>query len=402
MSPVAGRETGDFTDAIHADGRDAPTATGEAGDLMQRTVTDDSEAGAVPPRKHSNRRRVIQSVFSAVLVVAIFFFVLPKVADFSKVWRHIREMSGLEVGTLALAALWNLCTYWFVWVACLPGLKLRQAAVASEASTAVANTVPGGSYIAIGVTYSMFHSWGFRRSLVTLALLISGIWNNFAKLAIPVVALAALAVQGQVTAGRLIAAAIGVGALGASIVIFALALRTDAAAARIGNWAAGVASVFLRLVRRPPATGWDIAVTRFRQKTIGLLRSRWHFLTLATLVSHLSLYLVLLLTLRHVGVSNSEVNWAEVLAVFAFARLVTAIPLTPGGLGVMELALIGGMVAAGGPRPEVVAAVLVYRVLTYLLPIPLGVLCYLFWRRNRSWRRSPEPSVAGQPAVAVS
>jgi putative heme transporter len=40
---------------------------------------------------------------------------------------------------------------------------------------------------------------------------------------------------------------------------------------------------------------------------------------------------VLLVTLRHVGVSDVEVSWAEVLAVFAFARLATAIPLTPGG-----------------------------------------------------------------------
>ncbi|MGH9277885.1 MAG: hypothetical protein ACRD12_07235 [Acidimicrobiales bacterium] len=46
------------------------------------------------------------------------------------------------------------------------------------------------------------------------------------------------------------------------------------------------------------------------------------------------------------------------LAVFAFARLVTAIPLTPGGVGVMELALIGGLVTAGGERAAVVAAVL--------------------------------------------
>lgn len=58
-------------------------------------------------------------------------------------------------------------------------------------------------------------------------------------------------------------------------------------------------------------------------------------LTLATLVSHLSLFLVLLLALRHIGVSNREVSWAEALAVFAFARLVTAIPITPGGIGIV-------------------------------------------------------------------
>jgi uncharacterized protein (TIRG00374 family) len=101
------------------------------------------------------------------------------------------------------------------------------------------------------------------------------------------------------------------------------------------------------------------------------------------------LYLVLLLTLRHIGVSEQDVSWIEVLAVFAFARLLTAIPLTPGGLGVVEFTLIAGLVAAGGARPEVAAAVLLFRALTFVLPIPIGLGCYLFWKRNKSWRRAP-------------
>jgi uncharacterized protein (TIRG00374 family) len=110
-----------------------------------------------------------------------------------------------------------------------------------------------------------------------------------------------------------------------------------------------------------------------------------------TLVGHLSLYAVLLIALRQIGVSENEVGWAEVLVVFAFARLLTAIPITPGGLGVIELALITGLNAAGGDKAQVVAAVLVFRVLTYVLPIPVGLACYIFWRRNRSWRDSAPP-----------
>jgi uncharacterized protein (TIRG00374 family) len=162
----------------------------------------------------------------------------------------------------------------------------------------------------------------------------------------------------------------------------------------VGRAAERAAGVPMRLVRRPPPIGWDVAVTRFREKTIVLLRARWWAISLATVVGHLSLYLVLLVALRNIGVSQSEVGWAEVLAVFSFTRLVTAIPLTPGGLGVVELALTSGLVAAGGNREEVVAAVLVYRFLTYVLPIPLGVLCYVFWRRNTSWRREPRPVLA--------
>jgi uncharacterized protein (TIRG00374 family) len=78
-----------------------------------------------------------------------------------------------------------------------------------------------------------------------------------------------------------------------------------------------------------------------------------------------------------------------VLVVFSFARLLTAIPFTPGGLGLVEAALIAGIARYGGSHAEVAAAVLVFRALTYVLPIPIGVVTYLFWKRNRSWRRAP-------------
>jgi uncharacterized protein (TIRG00374 family) len=68
--------------------------------------------------------------------------------------------------------------------------------------------------------------------------------------------------------------------------------------------------------------------------------------------------------------------------VFAFARLATAIPITPGGAGLVEAVLIGGLVAAGGDREQVTAAVLVYRALTWGVPILVGVVCYLWWRRQ--------------------
>jgi uncharacterized protein (TIRG00374 family) len=122
-------------------------------------------------------------------------------------------------------------------------------------------------------------------------------------------------------------------------------------------------------------------------------------LTIGTIVSHASLYAVLVISLRVMGVSDAEVGWAQVLTVFAFARLVTAIPLTPGGLGVVELALIAGIIRAGGAEAPVVAAVLLYRLLTYVLPILLGGLTYVYWRRNSSWRGSAPPMTL-TPVVA--
>jgi uncharacterized protein (TIRG00374 family) len=212
--------------------------------------------------------------------------------------------------------------------------------------------------------------------------LVSGVWNSFIKLGLPVLALALVALQGGATGGRVIAALLGIAGLAAAVVVFALMLRSEEGARRFGLLAGRVASRLLRLVRRPPVAGWELATVKFRTRTVGLVQRRWIAITVTSLVSHLSLYLVLLVTLRHVGVSDAEVSWAEVLAVFAFARLATAIPLTPGGAGFVEAVLIGGLVAAGGAKPQVVAAVLVYRALTWLLPIPVGIGTYLWWRRR--------------------
>jgi putative heme transporter len=92
-----------------------------------------------------------------------------------------------------------------------------------------------------------------------------------------------------------------------------------------------------------------------------------------------------------------------VLAVFAFARLATAIPLTPGGVGFVEGVLVTGLVGAGGDPDEVAAAVVVYRALTWALPILVGIGCYLWWRR-RSWTTKPEaaPHSPGEATVTAS
>jgi putative heme transporter len=254
--------------------------------------------------------------------------------------------------------------------------------VMTQSTTAVANTVPAGSAIGIGMTYTMLGSWGYSRSRSTTAVLVSGVWNSFIKLGLPVLALALVLLQGGAGGGRVTAAVLGIAGLVAAIVVFALMLRSEEQARRFGLLAGRVASRLLRLVRRPPVAGWELATVKFRSRTIDLVGRRWVAITVTSLVSHLSLYLVLLVTLRHVGVSNAEVSWVEVLAVFAFARLATAIPLTPGGAGFVEGVLIAGLVAAGGAKPQVVAAVLVYRALTWLLPIPVGVGTYLWWRRR--------------------
>lgn len=337
---------------------------------------------SAPGRSPGRFRRAARVTLAVTVAVAVFGFALPRFASAVEVWHAIGHVGWDGAAVLAVAAAWNLVTYWLLWMAAVPNLGPGHAALVSLAPTAVANTVPAGSYVSIGLTYSMLRSWGQRPSAVTLAMVVTGVWNNFAKLALPVVALAALAMGGDIDAARVVAATVGLGGLVAAVATFAAAMRSDAAASWVAGVAARVATPLLRLVDRPAPSGWDAAMHRFRIRAGSLLAARWHLLTGATLVGHLSLFGVLVASLRASGIPGSDVGWAEVLAVFAFARLATAIPLSPGGLGVVELALTTGLVAAGGQEAPVVAGVLMYRALTYLLQIPLGGLAYVLWRRS--------------------
>jgi uncharacterized membrane protein YbhN (UPF0104 family) len=337
--------------------------------------------------------RSLKAALSVALVLAIFVGVLPRIASFAEVTDAIGAMTVIEVVVLALVALWSLTTYGPVLMASLPGLTFGQSMVVTQSSTAIANTVPAGGAVGVGVTFAMYSSWGFRRAASTLSVAVTGVWNIFGKLALPVAALGLVALLGTAGGGLIAAALAGITALLGAVVLFAAMLRSDRLARMIGGAFGTAASRVRGWVGRAPVGDWGEAAVRFRHDTIGLVRTRWMRLSLTTVVSQLSLYAVLLLALRNLGVSDDQVGWAEVLAAFAFVRLLSALPITPGGLGVVELGLTAALVAAGGPRPQVVAAVLVYRALTYLAPVPLGMATYVVWRRNRRWRRTaPQPA----------
>ncbi|HEV8372422.1 MAG TPA: UPF0104 family protein, partial [Actinomycetota bacterium] len=204
-----------------------------------------------PPaaKRRSPTRTAIGVLVSLVLVVAIFYFLLRDI-DLHLVWAEIQALTWLEDAVLAVIAAWNLATYAFVWMSVTPGLSFWHAFVMTQSTTAVANTVYGGSAIGIGMTYSMLGKWGYSRSRTTTAVLVSGVWNSFVKLGLPVLALALVLLGGGAGGGRVTAALLGIAGLVAAIIVFALILRSEEQARRFGVLAGRVASRLLRLVRR--------------------------------------------------------------------------------------------------------------------------------------------------------
>ena len=100
------------------------------------------------------------------------------------------------------------------------------------------------------------------------------------------------------------------------------------------------------------------------------------------MVSSLAVFAVFIVSLRVLDVPASEVSTVEAFAAWALVRLLGSVPITPGGIGIIELGLTGALVAFGGGNAEVVAAVLVFRALTMLPTLALGLIAAFTWRRQ--------------------
>src|SRR5207249_4770870 len=129
----------------------------------------------------------------------------------------------------------SMASYWFMICAVLPSIRLRQAAVVNLGCNAVANSLPAGGALALGVSWAMLSSWGVSAADYVLYTLVSGIWNVFTRLGLPVLALVALVTVSRPSVGLITAAAVGLALLAAAAAGLGLLLRSERFAVRAGQ-----------------------------------------------------------------------------------------------------------------------------------------------------------------------
>jgi uncharacterized membrane protein YbhN (UPF0104 family) len=318
------------------------------------------------------------------VIVGTYVFVLPQFADYGAVWAQVQTLSWGWVGVLVAAVALNVVLFAPPWMTALPGLGFVRALTVTQASTAATYLVPGGPAVGVGISAGMLFGWGFRPDQIALAVTLTGIWNQLAILGFPAIAFALLTLAGGDGAALQTIATIGLAVFVVVAAAFAAALAGSRMARRIGDLAARLANTALRVVRRGPVRWGGESFVRFRSSAIGLLGRRWHILTLATLAGQLSVFVVLLASLRALGVGPGEVSVIEAFAGWSLARVLGSIPITPGGLGLVELGLTTALTGFGGNNAGVVAAVLLYRFLTIVPTLALGAAAGATWRRRRT------------------
>jgi putative heme transporter len=342
-------------------------------------------------KKKTGKGRIIAIVVSGLVIAGVFAFALPRIADYGAVWAEIKEISWPWIVALVLSVLLNTATYGPPWIAALPGLSYWQAERLTLASTALSTVAPGGAAVGMATSFAMLRAWGFRGRPVGLAVVVTSIWNQLVILGFPIIALAGVVAQGGRNRTLEIVAVIALVVFIVIVVGFAVGLSSERLARRVGDRAARLATWAKKIIGKAPVKWQGESFVRFREDSIGLIRRRWWQLTLATLAGHLTVFIVLLVSVRAVGIPQAEVTIVEAFAAWALARVLGSIPITPGGVGFVELGLTGALVAFGATNDEAVAATLIYRFLTVVPTLVFGLIAAATWKvGNRPREPVPE------------
>ena len=330
----------------------------------------------------STLQRLGLGALSLGIVVATFAFVLPTIADYRDVWALVQDLSWEWIALLCAATLVNLLTFAPPWMIALPGLSFGQAITVTQVSTALSIVVPGGLAAGVATSYAMLRRWGFVVARGRSCGDADGPLEPVRQPGVPDRRRSSCSTAKGVTRSCSASWPSSASPCSASSwPALAVVLVSKRLAGDIGDLAAGVADWLLGKIRRGPVSWGGPSFERFRLSAGDLLKRRWHVLTLASLVGSLSVFAVLLVALRAFDVTAAQVSLAEAFAAWSFVRIIGTIPITPGGIGIIEVGLTSALIGFGGSNAGVVAAVLVFRFLTIVPTLVVGLVSAATWRR---------------------
>lgn len=351
-----------------------------------------TESSAAPPQKEGGPRprttsdvlkKIGQVVLGLGVAVVLLGWVLPWLTHTS--WHQIswelRRLGWLKALELFAFMMAGLYCYTFTLSASLPGLKHAPALIVNLCGSGVSNSMPGGGAVGVAAQYAIFRSWGFSHRNIGTSLIITSIWNLLVRAILPMIAVIWLFASGTTDLPHLIVVGVG-GAVVVAAVMVGLAvaiLASDKSAHAIGKLLNRVVRPVLRLLKKNDQVDVEAIALDMRARVIGVVRPGWLRLTFG-IVGFLGIYFFLFNEcMRAFGI---DLPWAQAFACYALSRMLTMVPLTPGGIGVTELAA-GLMVAFGGSGHAAAAAVLLFAIYSHILEIPLGLIAAGAWKGTR-------------------
>jgi hypothetical protein len=277
----------------------------------------------------------------------------------------------------------------------LDGSTFRQALTIHDVGSAASKGIPLGGPIATGLRWSIARDADMSTPRFATALVGYGVATTFVTWLLPFGVLLVELTQRSPTTTDLLMLGVCSVVLGASTLFWAVVLTSDRVTDFVVRclrcvWTWG-GRLLPRALDHDPAS----ALLEIRRSLHGVARRPIGLLARTTAAQACGA-VILLVALRGLGVGG-ELGTLEFARVFFVVTLLSSFVPVPGGIGVVEAGLSGALVAAGVDPAAALAGVLVYRLLTYVVPIVVGAVLYAVWRAEVRRR----PVVAHDPASPV-
>jgi uncharacterized protein (TIRG00374 family) len=325
---------------------------------LQDTVA--QQCGVHEPSYVPLERISKQRVFTAAMLVAVTYFLLPQLADLPGVFRQIGAANWSWVPLVVLfSALTYVGAALGIGGAVPERLRAIPTLLAQVAASFASNLAPAGvGGMALNVRF-------LRKSGVDAPVAASSVGLNAA---------AGFAVH-----------------LGLMVVFFVWAGRSGLGSFSLPSWpviaiaaavvVACIAAAFaIGVTRRLVTTKLMPALGRALSGLAAVIRSPGKIALLFGGSATVTLSYVLAVYFATVAFGG-DLNLAHVGAAYLAGSAIAAVAPTPGGLGALEAAVIAGLVGAGMPSTEAVPAVFLFRLATYWLPILPGWFAFNHLRR---------------------
>jgi uncharacterized protein (TIRG00374 family) len=328
---------------------------------------------------HSGRdRRISIPRILMLLVAAVSFHVVaPSIVEVFGSWPRVSTV----------APEWLVVIVAFEVLSFSSAIRLQRIALRTDAwfsvatsqlaGNAMSQVVPGGAAAGATLQLRMLAQSGAETATAISGFTAFSLLQTASILFLPVLTLPTILLGAPVASGLAATAFLGIAGFVAVAALGAVLLSTDPLLRGIGRAVQAVRNRILR--KRAAMSGLPERLIRERNSVREVLGERWREALLATACRLGFDFLALFAALAAVGGLPRP---SLVLLAYTAASLLAMIPITPGGLGLVEAGLTGALALAGVAPAQAVLATLLYRLASYWLPILAGPVAYTLFRRR--------------------
>jgi len=336
------------------------------------TIPDDE-----PGNDTSTWRAVVRKAAPVLLSGVVIYVLAPVLIKVFGAWPRLSSLrpAWAAVGVLAEVASFA-CTFM------LKRIALRTRAVfpvvtSGLVGNAVTNVFPGADATGATVELRMLSSAGVETSDAVSGLTATALLQTGSLLALPLLALPAILAGLPVSRGLLHLAFLGLGMFALYVAAAFVMFQADWPLQLVGRLVQGAHNRVLR--HRRPVSGLPERLVAQRNETRAALAAKW-WEALLYAVGRVGFDFLCLLAML-VATRTRPEPWLVLIA-YAATAVLALLPVTPGGLGLVEGSLTGLLVLAAVPASKAVLSTLAYRLASYWLPTLSGPLAYALFRRR--------------------